>query len=212
MLRSSFLKAIFSVVLVVTVSACGKASDPKAQVQVDPNRPNDEVTKAYLSKVVNDFYLYRVYFEEVGFERVNGWAEGENYKVKANVKLRAKAHYGRIVEDVASSTLDRLAESRFPKQDQQSLAFSRNFYSEEYLERLRDYLNHPDTFTPAFRARLQALKEPLRTDLQFDAYDTVRSSYGKIITSSLRKGDEIVRIYELSFRKTENGWEGFYAQ
>ena len=36
--------------------------------------------------------------------------------------------------------------------------------------------------------------------------------YGAIINRQLKKGDELTRIYTLSFRQTEKGWMGFNAR
>jgi hypothetical protein len=40
----------------------------------------------------------------------------------------------------------------------------------------------------------------------------VQDNYGAIISRQLKKGDELTRIYTLSFRQTEKGWMGFNAR
>lgn len=175
--------------------------------------PSQSTYEEYFRTSIQSYDLYKDYFEIAKLEKLNGWKENEQYEIKGSAILRAKVGYLELLADVADK-LETQAKTDSSVGMSMGLGLMARGMGGEN-KAFRDFW--------AQQQEKQAIPAPLlarqaaMTAERFDnllqwADQIVLDNYGAIINRQLKKGDELTRIYTLSFRQTEKGWMGFNAR
>lgn len=176
------------------------------------HEPSDAVFEDYLTKVVNDYWLYAHHFEIVELKRTNGWKDGENYVIQGEVKLRSRSSY-----------MDLLGE-QFESIEKEVKANSSSAMALGLQSMLNGMSGAKEDFSRYWSEQVKAgqvsaslsLKQRQMNATGFEniivhADRVLLENFGAIIGRPLQKDDELVRTYTLVFKKTEKGWMGFSA-
>lgn len=177
------------------------------------NAPSQSTYEDYFRTSINDYSLYKDYFDIVSLKKVNGWKENEHYEIKGSALLRAKVGYLELLADFVnqieqeaktdpSVNLSMGVGLMARSMSGENKAFQ-EFWTQEVEKKA----------IPASLQARQAAMAPERFEklLQW-ADQIVIDNYGAIISRQLKKNDELTRVYTLTFKQTEQGWMGFNAR
>ncbi len=175
--------------------------------------PSQSTYEEYFRTSIQSYDLYKDYFEIAKLEKLNGWKENEQYEIKGSAILRAKVGYLELLADVADK-LETQAKTDGSVGMTMGLGLMARGMSGENKV-FRDFWaqQQEKKAIPAPLLTRQAAMTAERFENLLQWSDQlVQDNYGAIINRQLKKGDELTRIYTLSFRQTEKGWMGFNAR
>ena len=175
--------------------------------------PSQSTYEEYFRTSIQSYDLYKEYFEIAKLEKLNGWKENEQYEIKGSAILRAKVGYLELLADVADK-LETQAKTDGSVGMTMGLGLMARGMSGENKV-FRDFWaqQQEKKAIPAPLLTRQAAMTAERFENLLQWSDQiVQDNYGAIINRQLKKGDELTRIYTLSFRQTEKGWMGFNAR
>ena len=175
--------------------------------------PSQSTYEEYFRTSIQSYDLYKEYFDIAKLEKLNGWKENEQYEIKGSAILRAKVGYLELLADVADK-LETQAKTDGSVGMTMGLGLMARGMSGENKV-FRDFWaqQQEKKAIPAPLLTRQAAMTAERFENLLQWSDQlVQDNYGAIINRQLKKGDELTRIYTLSFRQTEKGWMGFNAR
>lgn len=175
--------------------------------------PSQSTYEEYFRTSIQSYDLYKDYFDIAKLEKLNGWKENEQYEIKGSAVLRAKVGYLELLADVA----DKLeAQEKTDGSVGMTMGLGlmargmggdnkvfRDFWAQQQEKK---------AIPASLLTRQAAMKAERFENLMQWSDQLVQDNYGAIISRQLKKGDELTRIYTLSFRQTEKGWMGFNAR
>lgn len=176
--------------------------------------PSQSTYEEYFRTSIQNYDLYKDYFDIAKLEKLNGWKENEQqYDIKGSAVLRAKVGYLELLADVADK-LEAQAKTDSSAGMTMGLGLmargmggeNKAFHAFWAQEQEKKAIPAP------LLARQAAMTAERFENLLQWADQIVLDNYGAIINRQLKKGDELTRIYTLSFRQTEKGWMGFNAR
>ncbi|MED5593927.1 hypothetical protein [Janthinobacterium sp. P210006] len=176
--------------------------------------PSQSTYEEYFRTSIQNYDLYKDYFDIAKLEKLNGWKENEQqYDIKGSAILRAKVGYLELLADVADK-LEAQAKTDSSAGMTMGLGLmARGMGGENKAFRTFWAQEQEKKAIPApLLARQAAMTAERFENLLQWADQIVLDNYGAIINRQLKKGDELTRIYTLSFRQTEKGWMGFNAR
>jgi hypothetical protein len=175
--------------------------------------PSQSTYEEYFRTSIQGYDLYKDYFDIAKLEKLNGWKENEQYEIKGSAVLRARVGYLELLADVADK-LEAQAKTDGSVGMTMGLGLmARGMGGENKVFREFWTQQQEKKAIPAPLLARQAAMTPERFENLLQWSDQlVQDNYGAIISRQLKKGDELTRIYTLSFRQTEKGWMGFNAR
>jgi hypothetical protein len=175
--------------------------------------PSQSTYEEYFRTSIQGYDLYKDYFDIAKLEKLNGWKENEQYEIKGSAVLRARVGYLELLADVADK-LEAQAKTDGSVGMTMGLGLmARGMGGENKVFREFWTQQQERKAIPAPLLARQAAMTPERFENLLQWSDQlVQDNYGAIISRQLKKGDELTRIYTLSFRQTEKGWMGFNAR
>lgn len=171
--------------------------------------PSSDLVKDYLYKTVNSYDLYQQHFNIESWEKTNGWKDGDDYIVSANVNLKSKISYINLLSDCAVASAPSLKGSWAERSSLDVLAMQANAsgLGKQFVE----YWNNGAAKT-TWPKELQDVAQHTNKDewdtLMKACDNHILTNYGEVIDRTLSPSTKLVRTYKLKFKNTEKGWMG----
>jgi hypothetical protein len=177
------------------------------------DEPTNTNFEEYFRTSINNYSLYKDYFEIDGLTRTNGWKDGENYLIQGSARLKSKVSYLDMVSEVAILSDAELKKNQLGQLGMGLTSLARGFSGED--EEFQEFWQQQvrANTVPASLLAQQSSMDSKRFLMLLNYSDhALLQEYGNIIGRNLKKGDELTRTYTLTFKNTEKGWMGFGAQ